>query len=262
MLGETAASLCVAAGSYPSAFRKSPCTRKDSRQDLSADKGPLHTVFSHVPEPDPSDTVLGSIEAVLIPQMLLRIRHDSLRLTEVSMGSLQEWHCPCILFPSTLTCFRRCDADAFRRTACRHWESRSRSAVSQIRPFFCACFLGFLCGSGFFTFWPIPRNIAFSQSRLPEPTYGTLSFICPFLYTNTMLTSILQGLGKPGLSLIHSIAGILIRIFLRCFHQFRHTGIRGYLYGIFLRVSLLALLLHYTTRKSLKYITFLSTIGQ
>jgi stage V sporulation protein B len=56
-----------------------------------------------------------------------------------------------------------------------------------------------------------------------------------------MLTSILQGLGKPGLCLIHSIAGILIRIFSVVF-IIPATGIRGYFYGIFLGELLLTLL--------------------
>lgn len=56
-----------------------------------------------------------------------------------------------------------------------------------------------------------------------------------------MLTSILQGLGKPGLCLIHSIASILIRIFSVVF-IIPATGIRGYFYGIFLGELLLTLL--------------------
>lgn len=49
------------------------------------------------------------------------------------------------------------------------------------------------------------------------------------------------GTWKPGLCLIHSIAGILIRIFSVVF-IIPATGIRGYFYGIFLGELLLTLL--------------------
>ena len=68
-----------------------------------------------------------------------------------------------------------------------------------------------------------------------SPTAGTyiqtLSFVCPFLYLNTTLTSILHGLGQTGRSLVHSALGILVRILFVVF-AIPLAGIRGYLYGI------------------------------
>ena len=57
----------------------------------------------------------------------------------------------------------------------------------------------------------------------------TLSFVCPFLYLNTTLTSILHGLGQTGRSLVHSALGILVRILFVVF-AIPLAGIRGYLY--------------------------------
>lgn len=120
-----------------------------------------------------------------------------------------------------------------------HWESRSRSAVSQIRPF-SVHVPGISMRKRILSFGPFLGTLLF-HSQTAGTYIRYLSFICPFLYTNTMLTSILQGLGKPGLCLIHSIAGILIRIFSVVF-IIPATGIRGYFYGIFLGELLLTLL--------------------
>ena len=40
----------------------------------------------------------------------------------------------------------------------------------------------------------------------------TMSYICPFLYLNTTLTSVLNGLGKSGICLLHSVISVCIRI--------------------------------------------------
>ena len=104
----------VAAGSFLS-FRKSPCTRKDSRQDLSADKGPFHTVFSHFPEQDPSDTSRQHRSGP-DPTDASAFRHDSLRLTEDLWDLYRNGTAPAPVSFHTYV-FRRCNADAFHRTA-------------------------------------------------------------------------------------------------------------------------------------------------
>ena len=226
----------VSAGSFLS-FRKSPCTRKKSHQDLFAVKGPFHTVFP-ISLNRILLTLLGSIEAVLIPQMLLRsgmTASDSLKIYGIFTGMAL----PLLLFPSTLTS----SAAVMMMPSIAQLDALGEQ--KQIRrvtdqTFFLCMFLGFLCGSGFFLFGPFLGTLLF-HSQTAGTYIRYLSFICPFLYTNTMLTSILQGLGKPGLCLIHSIAGILIRIFSVVF-IIPATGIRGYFYGIFLGELLLTLL--------------------
>ena len=61
------------------------------------------------------------------------------------------------------------------------------------------------------------------------PFLQTLAFLCPFLYLNTTLTSILNGLGKTVLSFLESLACLGVRIFFvfQCVPAF---GIRGYLW--------------------------------
>ena len=65
--------------------------------------------------------------------------------------------------------------------------------------------------------------------------------IIPRVYTNIALTSVLNGLGKTGTTLIHSVLGILLRISFVIF-AIPVLGIRGYLYGLLLSEILLSLL--------------------
>ena len=60
-----------------------------------------------------------------------------------------------------------------------------------------ACFLtGAACTGLFYFFGPFAGELLFHEATAGT-CIRTLSFVCPFLYTNIMLTSILNGLGKP-----------------------------------------------------------------
>ena len=71
----------------------------------------------------------------------------------------------------------------------------------------------------------------FFRSSLAGDFIITLAWICPFLYLNHTLHSILNGLGRTGIGFFNNLAGILIRIFfvLGFVPQF---GIEGYLWGL------------------------------
>lgn len=58
-----------------------------------------------------------------------------------------------------------------------------------------------------------------------------LSFLCPFLYLNTTLSSIINGLGKTTMYFIQSMAGLTIRIAF-VYLLIPRYGISGYLWGI------------------------------
>ena len=67
----------------------------------------------------------------------------------------------------------------------------------------------------------------------------TLSFICPFLYLNSTLMSILNGLGKTTCCFIHNLAALSIRIAFT-FFMIPVYGIKGYLWGVLLGELLLS----------------------
>jgi len=58
-----------------------------------------------------------------------------------------------------------------------------------------------------------------------------LSFLCPFLYCSTTLTSVLHGLGKTGISFVLHLSGLLVRL-LSVFLVVPSLGIYGYLWGL------------------------------
>ena len=59
----------------------------------------------------------------------------------------------------------------------------------------------------------------------------TLAWICPFLYLNSTLHSILNGLGRTAAGFINNLIGVMIRIFFILTFVPRF-GIQGYLWGI------------------------------
>lgn len=83
----------------------------------------------------------------------------------------------------------------------------------------------------------------------------TLSWICPFLYTNTALTSIINGLGKTFCTLLVNTAGLLVRI-AGVFFAIPKFGIYGYLIGLltsqFLVFGIAVIILFFHLRKGAK----------
>ena len=59
----------------------------------------------------------------------------------------------------------------------------------------------------------------------------TLGFLCPFLYLDTTLSSILQGLGMAGKIFIMNITCLLVRLAF-VFVIVPNFGITGYLWGL------------------------------
>ena len=96
-----------------------------------------------------------------------------------------------------------------------------------------ACLLfGSLCTAGFLFTGNLIGDYLFGNA-LAGKFIRMLSFICPFLFLSSVLSSILHGLGMPGYPFILNMAGSLMRI---CFVYFLIPvyGIRAYLIGLLL----------------------------
>lgn len=183
-------------------------------------------------------TLLGSIEMVLIPRQLQASGLSSSDALSV-YGIFTGMALPLILFPSAVTnsasvllmpSVAEMQALGYRKRI-RHVTGQSLRAC---------VLLGGVCFLCFFFFGPFLGRLLF-QSPEAGTFIRTLAFICPFLYMNTALTGILHGLGKNGACLVHSAAGILLRILFVVF-AIPLTGIRGYLYGILFSELLLSIL--------------------
>ena len=183
-------------------------------------------------------SVLAAIEVVLIPQRLRMYgfsRSNALSLYGIFTGMAL----PCILFPSTVT-----NSAAVMLTPSVA-ELQALGAHRRIRYMASractACFLtGAACTGLFYFFGPFAGELLFHEATAGT-CIRTLSFVCPFLYTNIMLTSILNGLGKTGATLLHNAAGSLIRILFVLF-AIPLIGIHGYLYGLLLSEILLSIM--------------------
>lgn len=153
--------------------------------------------------------ILQSIEAVSIPASLL-IYGLSTSDALSTYGVLTGMALPCILFPSALT------NSASTMLLPAITEAQTQKNVQRIkkmiRSSLCGCiFLGTGCLAGFFLLGPVLGRLLFHSSLAGE-FIRTLSWMCPFLYANSALISIIHGLGKTGISFLLNTLSLFIRI--------------------------------------------------
>lgn len=182
--------------------------------------------------------LLSTGEVILIPQMLQRFGlapADALSVYGIFTGMAL----PLILFPSAI--FNSASVmlmPSVAKLQALGNENRLRTVTAAARRLCLG--LGSLCTMGFLIFGEAMGTLLFKN-----PTAGVyiraLAFLCPFLYLNTTLTSILNGMGKTSTCLIHNLVCILLRI---CFVVLviPVAGIRGYFYGLLCSQVLLSVL--------------------
>lgn len=183
-------------------------------------------------------TLLGSIEVVLIPQQLRSFGLSAGEALSI-YGVFTGMALPLILFPSTVTNSASVMLmPSIAELQALGYRKRIDYVIGRTSRY--CLMLGGACALIFFFFGKPMGTVLFHS-----PTAGvyirTMAFICPFLYLNTTLSSILNGLGKPGLCLFHSVIGISIRIAFVIL-AIPRMGIRGYLYGILLSELILTVL--------------------
>ncbi len=172
--------------------------------------------------------LLQSVESVSIPTQLKAYGYDTAAALSV-YGVLTGMAMPLIFFPNALTSsvavlllplvsenYSKGDIPAVRSAILRTLK-------------FCAL-LGGACMLLFCLCGRLLGNFLF-HSELAGHFITTLGFICPFIYMDTTLSSILQGLGKAGSIFLMNILSLLVRL---CFIFFTvpTLGITGYLWGL------------------------------
>ena len=114
------------------------------------------------------------------------------------------------------------------------------------------CFLlGFGCMFFLLTFANVIGSLLF-QSQEASAQIRALSFACPFLYLSGMLSSILHGLGKTGITFLFSLISIVIRLFF-VMYIVPLLGMNGYFYGILCSQICLDFLLIVALRHNIIY---------
>lgn len=183
-------------------------------------------------------SVLSGMEVILIPQRLCMYGLDQSNALTL-YGIFTGMALPFILFPSTIAS----SASVMLTPSVAEMQAlghQNRLTYITKRTTSVCIILGSLC-TAIFYFLGSSAGVLLFHNADAGIYIKTLSFICPFLYTNISLTSILNGLGQTKRTLIHSISGVCLRIFFVLF-AIPTVGIRGYLYGILLSEILLSIL--------------------
>lgn len=172
--------------------------------------------------------LLQSVESVSIPSMLRLYGYDN--VTSLSVyGVLTGMAMPFIFFPNALT---SSVAVLLLPVISENYALGNYTAVRQatVKTVKYCGIMGFCCLAGFVSLGSWAGNTLF-HSPLAGYFIKTLGFICPFLYLDTTLSSILQGLGKATHIFVMNILCLLIRLGF-VFLAVPRFGIAGYLWGL------------------------------
>ncbi|MCI9217595.1 polysaccharide biosynthesis protein [Lachnospiraceae bacterium 42-17] len=172
--------------------------------------------------------VLQSVESISIPirlEMFGMLRAEALS----TYGVLTGMALPCILFPSAIT---NSVSTMLLPTVAEIQalnDKREMSSIIQKSVYYCI-FLGSACCVFLLAFGDFIGVFLF-HSPLAGKFITAMSWLCPFLYTNNTLISILNGIGKTYLSFAINSLSLGIRI-ASVFIFIPLYGIFGYLWGL------------------------------
>lgn len=183
-------------------------------------------------------TFLNSVETVLLPAMLKRYGCSSEEALSI-YGVLTGMTFSFLLFPSTITNSLAvllvpsvAEADAAGDT-----RMIRRSISLSIR--YCLL-LGILC-TGIFMVFGKELGLVIFHNELAGDFLVTLSWLCPFLYLGTALTSIINGMKKTHISFLITAVSLGVRI-LFLLWAVPVYGMRLYLIGLLVSQFLQVLL--------------------
>lgn len=191
---------------------------------------------------------LQSIEAIAIPE---RLRMFGLNTASAlsEYGILTGMSLPFILFPTALTgSIAVMLLPAVSEAQALHQDRTIARAVH--RSVHYCLLLGFTCLLLFLFSGPVLGKFIFHQERAGS-YLQILGFMCPFLYMNSTLSSILHGLGKTMQSFFYGVASLLIRLAF-VFFTIPVFGIKGYLWALLASQILLSLLQLISLRRYLR----------
>lgn len=172
--------------------------------------------------------ILQSVEAISIP-LRLQLYGMSTKEALSTYGVLTGMALPCVLFPSAIT---NSLSTMLLPTVAEIQAADNRRALSGIikKSVYACVFMGSLCCVTLLCFGKWLGNLLFG-STLAGDFILTLSWICPFLYANNTLISILNGIGKTTLSFLINASSLILRIG-SVFLLIPVFGIQGYLWGL------------------------------
>lgn len=192
-------------------------------------------------------SLLHSVESVFIPAALKDFGCTAAEALGI-YGILSGIAMPFILFPSTITnSFAVMLLPAIAEAQAEKREEKISRYVTISSKY--SLLIGYLFTCIFLLF-----GKEFGTWLFHSPTAGSyiylLSWICPFLYLSTTLTSIINGLGQTQLTFFITIACLSVKIYFLIALVPRY-GIQAYLIGILLSHIIMTLLEWFYLRKYL-----------
>ena len=182
--------------------------------------------------------LLQSIESISIPLCLQKYGYTNSEALS-TYGVLTGMALPCILFPTAVT---NSVSTMLLPTVAEIQAADDLLHLKKLirRVIFFGFGLGAVCGLMFLLFGSLAGRILF-DSTLAGSFIQTLAWICPFMYMNTTLLGILNGLGKANQSFINNVCGLAIRI-SGVWFGIGMFGMNGYLWGLLISQLLVSLL--------------------
>lgn len=182
--------------------------------------------------------VLQSVESISIPLCLQKYGYTNSEALS-TYGVLTGMALPCILFPTAIS---NSVSTMLLPTVAEIQAENNLPRLKQLirRVIFLGFGLGAVCGIAFVSLGSLAGKILF-DSTLAGDFIRTLAWICPFMYMNTTLLSILNGLGKANSSFANNVCGLTIRI-SGVWIGIGMFGMKGYLWGLLVSQLLVSIL--------------------
>lgn len=182
--------------------------------------------------------LLQSVESISIPLCLQKYGYTNSEALG-TYGVLTGMALPCIMFPTALT--NSVSTMLLPTVAEIQAEDNLVRLKLLIRKvIFFGFGIGTICGIVFLFFGSLAGTLLFN-STLAGNFMQTLAWICPFMYMNTTLLSILNGLGKANSSFINNVCGLAVRI-SGVWFGIGMFGMNGYLWGLLISQLLISVL--------------------
>ena len=175
-------------------------------------------------------TLFVSFESILIPSRLVQFGYNQSDALSV-YGVLTGMALSVITFPTVFTN----SVSVMLLPAISEADSQGNSLRIRrtiYQTIFTCLLLGSICTGGFLLTGTWIGDFLF-HNALAGTFIRMLSFICPFLFLSSLLSSIMHGLGMPGYPFLLNLTGIAVRIGFVYF-QVPKYGLKAYLTGMLL----------------------------
>lgn len=182
--------------------------------------------------------LLKSVETVMIPT---RLRAFGMNVSEsLSVyGVFSGMALPLILFPSAIT--NSVAVMLLPAIAEAKAQNNTKTIGMMVDKTIKYCLLLGILSFGVFFIYGEEIGLRLFNNAEAGNYIQVLSFLCPFLYLNTTLSSVINGLGKTTVYFVQNMFGLGIRI-LFVYFLIPRFGITGYLWGILANEIMLCLM--------------------